>query len=126
MKFYYLNLLFKNNWFFFFKFEDFFFKDLLFLDHSFFFDFSYYHSIFNFFPVVFNKLSYFLVFFKNVKIKKKVKNQVLRNKVKFFVMLNKGLFFFLNSYEKFLFFNSAYVWFFCFKSGLLKKRNIFM
>jgi hypothetical protein len=124
LKFYYLNLLFKNNWFFFFKFEDFFFKDLIFLEHIFSFDYSYFS--FNSFSFFFNNLNYFSVFLKNVAILSKNRVRGLKNNTKFFVLFNKGLFFFFKSYEKFLFFNSNWVWFYCFKSGLLKKRNIFM
>jgi len=70
-QFYYLNLLFRNNWFFFFRVEDFFFRDLQLLENIFSFDFSSFFFNFKNFSFFSNTLNNFSVFLKNVKLKKK-------------------------------------------------------
>jgi|ERR1044072_3581499 hypothetical protein len=108
-KFYYLNLLFKNNWVFFFRIEDFFFKDIGFLGNIFRFDFSYFYFSFKNFSFLLHTLKIFLISLKNVKLKLKKSKKKLKEKVKFFLLFKKGLFFFLKSYEKFLFFSSNFI-----------------
>jgi hypothetical protein len=107
LKFYYLNLLLKNNWFFFFKIEDLFFRDLTFLTDSFFFDFSFFSSKISL--LFFSYLKVLPVLFKNVRLKQFTREQKIKDKAKIFILLKKGLLFFLRSYEKFLWINSKIV-----------------
>lgn len=62
---------------------------------------------------------------KKVEKKVRLEENLKFSKMTFFIFLSKSLFFFLKTYEKFLFFRSNFVYFFCLRSGFLKKRNIF-
>ena len=120
-----MNLLFKNNWFFFFKVEDFFFRDLRVFEGLFSFDIFYFYNNCINFSFFCNNLNCFSFFFKKIKNKKKKQTKIKLDKIKFFILFSKSLFFFLKNFEKFLFFKENCIWFFCLKTGLLKKRNLF-
>jgi hypothetical protein len=71
----------------------------------------------------FLKKKKFKVLFKRSFFFYKVSNK--KSNIRFFFFKQKGIIFFLYLYEVLLFVDDFYIWFYCFKSKLLKKRKIF-